>query len=336
MTEAYTVTTDRLTRRFGSFVAVNEVSLQVARGEVFGFLGPNGSGKTTTIRMLCGLLTPSSGNGRVLGLDIARDQEAIRRQIGYMSQKFSLYSDLTARENLTFYADVYGLPRTQHATRINALLDLAGLRGQDRTLTVELPGGWRQRLALACAIVHRPRVLFLDEPTSGVDPEARREFWDLIYDLAGEGVTVFVTTHFMDEAEHCNRIGLMYGGRLVALDTPLALKRRAFDGAVLEVEGTPQEPARTTLLAQPGVHSVTPHGARLHVIVDDAGLRLPYLTAALEKAQVSGIHIEPVDPSLEDVFVAIVDRYLETQPAPPDESTAPEARLISFRSPQDI
>ncbi len=323
MTEAHTVTTDRLTRRFGSFVAVNEVSLQVARGEVFGFLGPNGSGKTTTIRMLCGLLTPSSGSGRVLGLDIARDQEAIRRQIGYMSQKFSLYSDLTARENLTFYADVYGLPRTQRAARIDALLDLAGLRGHDRTLTAELPGGWRQRLALACAIVHRPRVLFLDEPTSGVDPEARRGFWDLIYDLAGEGVTVFVTTHFMDEAEHCNRIGLMYGGRLVALDTPLALKRTAFDGAVLEVEGAPQEPARTTLLAQPGVRSVTPHGARLHVIVDDAGLRLPHLTAALEKAQVSGIHIEPVDPSLEDVFVAIVDRYLGTQLALPDESTAP-------------
>lgn len=317
----YAVTTDRLTRRFGSFVAVNEVSLQVARGEVFGFLGPNGSGKTTTIRMLCGLLTPSSGSGRVLGLDIARDQEAIRQRIGYMSQKFSLYGDLTARENLTFYADIYGLPRAERAARIDALIDLAGLRGHDRALTAELPGGWRQRLALACAIVHRPQVLFLDEPTSGVDPEARRAFWDLIYDLADEGVTVFVTTHFMDEAEHCNRIGLMYGGRLVALDTPLALKRTTFDGAVLEVEGVPQELARATLLAQPGVRNVAPHGARLHAIVDEAALRLPHLAAALEKAGVAGIHIEPVEPSLEDVFVAIVDRYLGKQPTLPDELT---------------
>ncbi|MGB9753048.1 ATP-binding cassette domain-containing protein [Roseiflexus castenholzii] len=316
----YAVITDHLTRRFGSFVAVHEVSLHVSYGEVFGFLGPNGSGKTTTIRMLCGLLTPSSGKGRVLGLDIARDQEAIRRRIGYMSQKFSLYGDLTARENLTFYADVYGLPRAERATRIDALIDLAGLRGHDRVLTADLPGGWRQRLALACAIVHRPQVLFLDEPTSGVDPEARREFWDLIYDLAGEGVTVFVTTHFMDEAEHCNRIGLMYGGRLVALDAPMALKRATFNGAVLEVEGTPQERARTTLLAQPGVRSVAPHGARLHVIVDDAALRLPHLAAALESAQVSDVHIEPIDPSLEDVFVAIVDRYLGKQPDSPDES----------------
>jgi ABC-2 type transport system ATP-binding protein len=323
-TDSYAVVTDRLTRRFGSFVAVNEVSFQVSRGEVFGFLGPNGSGKTTTIRMLCGLLTPSSGSGRVLGLDIARDQEAIRQRIGYMSQKFSLYGDLTARENLTFYADVYGLPRNVRAARIDELLDLSGLRGHDRTLTSELPGGWRQRLALACAIVHRPKVLFLDEPTSGVDPEARREFWDLIYDLAGEGVTVFVTTHFMDEAEHCNRIGLMYGGSLVALDTPGALKQTSIDGGVLEVEGTPQELARTVALTQPGVRNVAPHGARLHVIVDDARQRLPQLAAALEAAQVGDVHIEPIDPSLEDVFVAIVDRHLRNnsqQSTIPDGST---------------
>lgn len=308
MTYHYAVETDRLTRRFGSFVAVDEVSLQVMNGEVFGFLGPNGSGKTTTIRMFCGLLMPSSGSGHVLGLDIARDQEAIRHRIGYMSQKFSLYGDLTARENLTFYADVYGTPRAERAARINELLAAAGLHAHDNLLTANLPGGWRQRLALACAIVHRPQVLFLDEPTSGVDPEARREFWDLIYELAAGGVTVFVTTHFMDEAEHCNRIGLMYGGRLVALDTPMALKQRELDGAVLEVEGTPQELARRTLLAQPGVREVAPHGARLHVIVDDASRRAPELVAALAAARVEELHIEAIDPSLEDVFVAVVNR----------------------------
>jgi ABC-2 type transport system ATP-binding protein len=309
-TDSCAVITDRLTRRFGSFIAVNEVSFQVSHGEVFGFLGPNGSGKTTTIRMLCGLLTPSSGSGRVLGLDIARDQEAIRQRIGYMSQKFSLYGDLTARENLAFYADVYGLPRTTRAARIDELLDLSGLRGHERTLTSELPGGWRQRLALACAIVHRPQVLFLDEPTSGVDPEARRAFWKQIYDLAGEGVTVFVTTHFMDEAEHCHRIGLMYGGSLVALDTPMALKQTAINGAVLEVEGTPQELAHAVALAHPGVRDVAPHGARLHVLVDDATVRIPQLAVALESAQVRDVRIERIEPSLEDVFVAIVDRFL--------------------------
>lgn len=306
----YAVETDRLTRRFGAFVAVDEVTLQVSQGEVFGFLGPNGSGKTTTIRMLCGLLTPSSGSGRVLELDIARDQEAIRSRIGYMSQKFSLYGDLTARENLTFYADVYGIQRAERAARINELLEMAGLRGHDSVLTADLPGGWRQRLALSCAIVHRPRVLFLDEPTSGVDPEARREFWDLIYELAAGGVTVFVTTHFMDEAEHCHRLGLMYGGRLVALDTPAALKHSVLAGAVLEVEGAPQDLARAILQAQAGVSEVAPHGARLHVIVDDAPRRAPEITAVLEAAGVSEIHVEPIDPSLEDVFVTLVGRHM--------------------------
>ena len=308
MVSEYAVETEDLTRRFGDFVAVDRLTIRVEPGEVFGFLGPNGSGKTTTIRMLCGLLAPSSGVGRVLGLDIGRDPERIKAQIGYMSQKFSLYPDLRVRENLEFYADVYGIARGERAARLAELIVMAGLSGRERELTANLSGGWKQRLALACAIVHRPRMLFLDEPTGGVDPEARRAFWDLIYDLAHDGVTVFVTTHYMDEAEHCNRIGLMYGGKLVALDTPAALKHSTISGDVLEIEGTPQEQARDLAAAQPGVREVAPHGARLHAIVDDAGVRAPTLDAALRAGGIADLRIEPIDPSLEDVFVALVSR----------------------------
>jgi ABC-2 type transport system ATP-binding protein len=300
------VETEHLTRRFGDFIAVNDVSLQVRAGEVFGFLGPNGSGKTTTIRMLCGLIQPTGGAGRVLGLDVASQAEEIRTQIGYMSQKFSLYTDLTVRENLAFYAAVYGTPQRQRAARIAELVAMAGLNGRESELTANLSGGWRQRLALGCAIVHRPRVLFLDEPTSGVDPEARRAFWELIYELAAGGVTVFVTTHFMDEAEHCNRIGLMYGGQLVALDTPEGLKRSAIDGQVLEIEGTPQERAREVVASLPGVKEVAPHGARLHAIVDDAERRSGEVIRALAETGVDGARAERIDPSLEDVFVALL------------------------------
>jgi ABC-2 type transport system ATP-binding protein len=306
MNPSYAVETDNLTRRFGDFTAVDRVTLQVAAGEVFGFLGPNGSGKTTTIRMLCGLIAPTGGSGRVLGFDIGRESEAIKARIGYMSQKFSLYPDLTVRENLQFYADVYGIDPRERPARMADLIAMAGLDGRERELTANLSGGWKQRLALACAIVHRPRMLFLDEPTGGVDPEARRAFWDLIYDLAQDGVTVFVTTHYMDEAEHCNRIGLMYNGRLVALDTPAGLKRSAIAGQVLEIEGSPQEQARTIVAAQPGMREVAPHGARLHAIVDDAALRGPQLAEALQRAGIEDLRIEHIDPSLEDVFVALV------------------------------
>jgi ABC-2 type transport system ATP-binding protein len=306
MNSQFAVETDNLTRRFGDFVAVDRVTLQVAPGEVFGFLGPNGSGKTTTIRMLCGLLAPTEGNGKVMGFDIGRESEQIKARIGYMSQKFSLYPDLTVRENLEFYADVYGIARRERAARMAELIAMAGLSGREGELTANLSGGWKQRLALACAIVHRPRMLFLDEPTGGVDPEARRAFWELIYDLAQDGVTVFVTTHYMDEAEHCNRIGLMYGGKLVALDTPAALKHSTISGDVLEVEGTPQDHIRDLVAGLPGVREVAPYGARLHAIVDDAALREPQIIGALQSAGIAEARVERIEPSLEDVFVALV------------------------------
>ena len=308
MDAPYAVETENLTRKFGDFTAVDHVSLRVDHGEVFGFLGPNGSGKTTTIRMLCGLLTPTSGMGRVLGLDIGRESEAIKARIGYMSQKFSLYSDLTVQENLQFYADVYGIRRGERAARIAELIALAGLTGRERELTSNLSGGWKQRLALASAIIHRPRMLFLDEPTGGVDPEARRSFWELIYELAQGGVTVFVTTHYMDEAEHCNRIALMHSGKLVALDTPSGLKQGTIDGEVLEIEGTPQDEARALVAALPGVLEVAPHGARLHAIVDDAVLRGKAALDALRAGGIADARVERIDPSLEDVFVALLGR----------------------------
>ncbi|HMO59843.1 MAG TPA: ABC transporter ATP-binding protein [Roseiflexaceae bacterium] len=302
-----TVETSDLTRHFGPFVAVNKVSFQVAAGEVFGFLGPNGSGKTTTIRMLCGLITPTSGSGRVLGFDIARDAEAIRRRIGYMSQKFSLYGDLSVHENLSFYADVYGVPRRERAGRIATLTRLADLGGRERILTRDLSAGWRQRLALACALVHQPQVLFLDEPTGGVDPEARRQFWDLIYELAAGGVTIFVTTHFMDEAEHCNRVAMMYDGQLVALASPAELKQHTINGHVVEIEGSLDEQAAALIAGLEGVHSVAPHGARLHAIVDHPD-RAMAIHTMLHSTGITDAHLEPIDPSLEDVFVAIVEQ----------------------------
>ena len=306
MDAPYAVEAHELTRRFGDFVAVDRVTFQVRPGEVFGLLGPNGSGKTTTIRMLCGLLTPTGGAARVLGFDIARQSEAIKARIGYMSQKFSLYDDLTVQENLQFYADIYGVARHERAARLAELVVLAGLEGRERARAGTLAGGWKQRLALACAIVHQPQMLFLDEPTSGVDPEARQLFWELIYALAQQGVTMFVTTHYMDEAEHCHRIGLIYAGRLVALDTPTILKQTTIRGEVVAIEGQPQERARALARDLAGVRDVVPHGARLHAIVDDAARRSTQILSALQAGGIADARVEPIDPSLEDVFVALV------------------------------
>ena len=222
----WAVEIDDLVKKFGSFVAVEHVSLKVGKGEIFGFLGPNGAGKSTTIRVLCGLLTPTSGRASVGGFDVARDPESIRRNIGYMSQKFSLYDDLTVEENIHFFSGIYGVPKNLRDERRDYVLKMAGIQDQHATMTRLLPGGWKQRLALGCAILHDPPILFLDEPTSGVDPIARRGFWDLIYQLSEAGRTVFVSTHYMEEAEYCHRVALMYRGRVIALGSPKELKDR--------------------------------------------------------------------------------------------------------------
>src|ERR1039457_4543748 len=247
------VVMEKLVKRFGAFVAVDQVDLAVRKGEVFGFLGPNGAGKSTTIRMLCGLLKPTSGRATVVGFDVSRKPEAVRQNIGYMSQKFSLYNDLKVIENIRLFAGLYSVPSRNLKERIDWALDMSSLRGQENLITGTLPGGWKQRLALGCAVLHKPPVIFLDEPTSGVDPMTRRQFWDLIHQMAGEGVTVFVTTHYMEEAEYCNRLGLIFRGRLVALGSPSDLKREFMKGELLLIECEPLGKAVEALQSAPDV-----------------------------------------------------------------------------------
>jgi len=303
-----------LTRRFGSFIAVSEVSFQVERGEIFGYLGANGAGKSTTIRMLCGLLAPTSGRGTVAGHDIAREPEAVKSSIGYMSQKFSLYLDLTVSENLAFFGGAYGIPRAEIAARSDEVLRLTDLAGLGDAITGSLPGGVRQRLALASAILHRPAILFLDEPTAGVDPVARRVFWRLIRQLARAGTTVFVTTHYLDEAEYCARIGLMVDGRLVALDTPVALKRSQVPDQLFAATGPGLAAAGKALSGKPGIVAVEPFGAGLHVRATPGAWDAPRLAAALRGAGAAAARVEPAEPSLEDVFLAVVKRESREPP----------------------
>ncbi len=300
MTEPIVWTHD-LTRRFGDFVAVDHVSFEVHPGEVVGYLGPNGSGKTTTIRMLLGLLLPSEGEGRVLGFDIARETERIRQRVGYMSQKFALYDELTVWENLAFYAGVYGVRDRAH---LHATLDRVGLHGLERERAGSLPVGWRQRLALATAIVHRPPLLFLDEPTSGVDPTARRDFWDLIYDLLDEGVTAFVTTHYMDEAEYCTRVGIMRQGRLLAMDSPSALKAQALRGRAWDVYARPLLGALAALEQHPDVLRAGLSGDHLRAITRH-DLTASALRRALRETGFPHARVTPAEPTLEDVFLAL-------------------------------
>jgi ABC-2 type transport system ATP-binding protein len=297
-----------LTRRFGAFTAVDAVTFEVGRGEIFGYLGANGAGKSTTIRMLTGLLAPTAGEAVVAGHDVGRDPHAVKSAIGYMSQKFSLYLDLPVTENLLFFGGAYGLEGRGLRHRAAEVLELTGIGALGDVTTGDLPGGIRQRLALACAILHRPGLVFLDEPTAGVDPLARRTFWKLIRDLAAAGTTVFVTTHYLDEAENCARIGLMVDGRLVALDTPAALKATWVPDRVLVVRGQGLAGAAEALGRAPGVRGVAPFGAGLHVKVDPARLRAEDLRALLAAAGGREVRVEEAPPSLEDVFLAVVER----------------------------
>ena len=294
---------------FGSFRAVAGVSFAVWRGEIFGLLGPNGAGKSTTIRMLCGLLVPTAGSGRVAGLDIVRDTERIRARIGYMSQRFSLYDELTVEENIEFFSGIQGLPRARRVARRDWVLEMAGLQEHRRTRTADLSCGWKQRLALGCAVLHEPPILFLDEPTSGVDPNSRRRFWDLIYGLAAGGVTVLVTTHHMEEAEYCDRLGVIYRGELVALGTPGELKSAHPHEAVLEIVCPRPQDAISVVEALPSVREVLLHGGGLHAVARDAAAALREIPAALAAAGMAVSRIERVTPSLEDVFVSLIETH---------------------------
>jgi drug efflux transport system ATP-binding protein len=296
-----------LVKKFGSFVAVDQVSFNVKKGEIFGFLGPNGAGKSTVIRVLCGLLQPSSGKASVAGYDVTKDPEKIRLQIGYMSQKFSLYDDLSVEENIDFFSGIYSVPKELRAERKAYVLHIAGLEERRRTITRLLSGGWKQRLALGCAIVHEPPILFLDEPTSGVDPIARRRFWDLIYQLSEAGRTIFVTTHYMDEAEYCHRLGLMYHGKLIALGVPEALKQdlRAF--RILQLDTSDPLETMRALEGQPEVADIAVFGGGLHVTVRDPAKAMLVIREEMEKHRIHIRRLEPIQASMEDVFVALIE-----------------------------
>jgi ABC-2 type transport system ATP-binding protein len=297
-----------LTRRFGRFTAVDRVSFTVNRGEIFGFLGANGAGKTTIIRMLCGLLSPTSGQARVGGFDVARQSEQVKANIGYMSQRFSLYPDLTVLENLSFFGSVYRISRERLKERIAWALEMAGLSGREHSLTAELAGGWRQRLALGCAILHEPRIVFLDEPTSGVDPISRRRFWELIDRLAEAGTTVFVTTHYLDEAEYCNRVMLIHGGRLIAGGSPSELKAGTFATPLLEVRCERLVEAMGALQQDERVAETTIFGATLHVRVLPEAPAEPVIREVLAGQGIAAVQVAAIAPSLQDVFIELVER----------------------------
>lgn len=297
-----------LTRRFGDFVAVRDLTFDVEAGEVFGFLGANGAGKSTTIRMLCGLLKPSSGTALVGGGDVGRDPEGVKRRIGYMSQKFSLYEALTVDQNISFFGGVYGLDAARLKNRRTFVLDMAGLRGREHLVTRDLPGGWRQRLALGCAILHEPRLLFLDEPTGGVDPLSRRRFWDLISELSDEGITILVTTHYLDEAEHCNRVAIIQAGQLAALGTTTELKSTFADRPILEIRSAMPVAVMELLDRDPRVEKTSIFGTSVHAVLKSSTVGSESIQEALEAAGVHVSSVQRVTPSLEDVFLDVVER----------------------------
>jgi len=300
----HAVEATELTKKFGDFTAVDRVSFTIQRGEIFGFLGPNGAGKTTTIRMLLGLLRPTGGQAQVLGFDIVKQTDEVKKRIGYMSQRFSLYNDLTVEENLNFYGRTYGVKNQQLRERKAYILEMAGLEGRERELTKNLAGGWKQRLALGTAIIHEPEMVFLDEPTAGVDPISRRAFWDLLYELADGGTTIFVTTHYMDEAEHCQRLAFIHGGRIAARGSPGDIKENVMRGQVLEIDCDQPEAAILTLRRLDLFDEVALYGALIHVIAENGESHKPTIIKTLRD---EGIRVESVDliaPSLEDVFVS--------------------------------
>lgn len=305
---SFAVEVEDLVRAFGDFVAVDHIQFQVEKGEIFGFLGPNGAGKSTTIRMLCGLLMPTSGKGKVAGFDIMQEPEKIKQVIGYMSQKFSLYDDLTVLENLHFFGGIYGLSGSLQREREQQALEMAGLKELRDRMTRNLAVGWKQRLALGCAILHQPSILFLDEPTSGVDPISRRSFWSLIQQMGEKGVTTFVTTHYMDEAEYCDRLALIYRGKIIALGTPTELKLKTHAQGIMEVECAPLIPALDLLKREPWIFEAAMFGDSLHVIGKeevDLGGEVP---ALFQKHGISLRRMEWMKPSLEDVFVSLIEK----------------------------
>ncbi|MBI5177731.1 MAG: ABC transporter ATP-binding protein [Nitrospinae bacterium] len=300
------VEVEGLTKVFGDFTAVDRISFRVQQGEIFGFLGPNGAGKSTTIRMLCGLLEPTEGRALVGGFDAAGEADELKRNIGYMSQKFSLYEDLTVEENIRFFGGVYGLGKARVKERQEWVVEMAGLKGREKSLTGTLSGGWKQRLALGCAIIHEPRIVFLDEPTSGVDPVSRRRFWDLINTLSESGVTVMVTTHYLDEAEYCNNIVMINAGGIVAAGGPKELKERHIDYRILEIHADDPISAMAALQGKPWVRELSIFGIYLHVGVADAKEGEALIRRELSAQGLAVTRVETVAPSLEDVFVRLL------------------------------
>jgi len=307
--DGYAVKVVDLTKKFGDFSAVNGVTFDIRRGQIFGFLGPNGAGKTTTIRMLLGLLRPTSGHASVLGFDIVRQPEQIRKHIGYMSQRFSLYRDLTVAENLDFYGRTYGVRGQRLRERKEFVVEMAGLQGRERELTRNLSGGWKQRLALGSAILHEPEMLFLDEPTAGVDPISRRAFWDLLYELAEEGTTILVTTHYMDEAEHCQDLAFIHNGRIIARGAPEEIKVNKMRGQVLEIDCTQPDLAIGLLRQMDLFEEVALYGALVHVVADGVEGYKPRIAKALAEAGVQVQAMDAIAPSLEDVFISNVRNH---------------------------
>ena len=301
-----------LEKRFGDFTAVNRISFDVARGEIFGFLGPNGAGKSTTIRMLCGIFMPTAGSGTVGGFDILRQQEKIKQNIGYMSQKFSLYEDLTIEENIDFYSGIYRIPKAKKKERKEWIIRMAGLEEARSALTKTLSVGWKQRLALGCAIIHEPPIIFLDEPTSGVDPIARKNFWKLIKEMAGQGVTVFVTTHYMDEAENCDRMALIYKGAIIAMGTPKELKTNLMKYDVLQISLPDSQDWLERLCSVNTVREAALFGNAIHVVVSNTQAAIRDIDTLIGKENVLDYEIKQIEASLEDVFVSLIEDYDKT------------------------